>query len=300
MSTKTSSTCSNNNSLAEDLEKTPPREDFVEEIVRTPPRSVTGKPSSDPVTTPTKILEVESQIKLVDMSDGNVDEEFVETQEIPEIPVAGEESDKKKKKNGKESINDKEREKGEEREKDEEEIKKGKICEEVTDIQQNEMKEIQDEEEGMGNQSDDSDKTAVETDDPDTGAAKSDQENEADNEDEISPTTESESKQEEPAVVIEDEDAETDCEMEDQSKTDNVEQLNPDDVDDDELQITSVQDPCSLVITHVQESPSVDEIGDPAGEVAESDDTSPPDTEDRPAVDDKEEGNNPPPPDAEV
>ena len=295
MSTKTSSTCSNNNSLAEDVEKTPPREDFVEEIVRTPPRSVTGKPSSDPVSTPTKILEVESQIKLVDMSDGNVEEEFVETQEIPEIPIVGEEIDKKKKKDKKKNG---EKEKGQ----GEEKGKKEEVCEEVTDIQQSETKATQDNKENTGNQFDDSDKTAVETDDhdKDIGAAKS--ENKADNEDEISPTTESESIQEEPAIAIEDadEDAETDCEMEEQSKTENVEQLDPDDEEDDELQITSVQDPCSLVITHVQESPSVDEIKDPVGEVAESDDTPPPDTEDPPATDDKVESNIPPPPETEV
>ena len=88
MSTKTSSTASNSQG---DPEKTPPREDFAEDIARTPPRSVTERPNTNPVTTPTKILELKSQIEMIEMSDEVVEGDFVETQEVPNITIEGEE-----------------------------------------------------------------------------------------------------------------------------------------------------------------------------------------------------------------
>lgn len=285
MSTKTSSTCSNNTSIVEDLEKTPPREDFVEDIVRTPTRSVVGKPSLDPVSTPTKILEVESQIKLVDMSDGNVEGEFIETQEIPEIPVENEME--KEKKTEKETAKEKEKEM--------------EICKKVKDIQQIETEAQQGINEDLENQSDDSDKTAEETDpNKEFGATESNIQNKTGKSDDLCLTTETNSKHEQAAMIIEDadEDAETDCELDEPSKAGNLEQLDEDDAD--ELQITSVQDPCSLVITHVQESPSVGEARDSLGQVAVSDNIPAPVTDDFPVTDSKVDDNSPPSPQAEV
>ncbi|XP_063694508.1 mediator of DNA damage checkpoint protein 1-like isoform X4 [Bolinopsis microptera] len=236
MSTKTSSTASNSNSQG-DPEKTPPREDFMEDIARTPPRSVTERPNTNPVTTPTKILEVKSQIQMIEMSDEVVEGDFVETQEVPNITIE---------------------------EKDENTYDEvGKSANGSTNNKSDNTKEV-------------TTKPSV--------CAKGSAVDEMDTEDEEDGIEEGDDKQfmpelrldDEPVLLIDnsddmkatEDDDETDCEIDDDDEMTNkgreggITEVVKDDDEDDELQITSVQEACSLVITHVMDVEDTSEVSE--------------------------------------
>ena len=223
MSTKTSSTGSTSNSL-EDPEKTPPREEFEEDIARTPPPC--EKPNSNPVTTPTKILEVKSQIALVEISEGVVEADFVETQEIPDISFGGDEI---KEIEGSKDTSDNSREK------------------QSASATLRDCGDHENELEGKALEA----SKMVEEDDKDLMPKLQKDEGPMlliDEDDDMPPA----------------EDDETDCEIDDKEETTNqceVEAIETaEDGEDDDLQITGEQEACSLVITHVKEVEEVSKV----------------------------------------
>ena len=243
MSMKTSSTGSNCNSQ-EDPEKTPPHEDFVEDIARTPPRP--EKSNSNPVTTPTKILEVKSQIEMVNISEGDIEGDFVETQEIPNISMIDEDLEAEKE-NIKKDLND--------QTSDAEKLAKKSASVAESDshgkaptvspeankkADEDKQERLSLEEEHVLHLDEDDDKSTVGDDKSTVGDDKSTVGDEV------------------PTVSADDG---SDTEPEDNvGKETEGEHRKPAEVEEDELQITGVEDPCSLVITHVKDVEEGNEV----------------------------------------